>query len=169
MKKQVIEIDNDTLILKNIKDLRFPFWISLALNFICVTIIALIFLQERSVITMYKNVIVEKVVEDIPLTDEAITRELTHLGCVLPTVALAQMKMETGHFKSNICKENRNIAGIRTSKSKLVIGMKNGHCMYATYRDCLRDYIAIQNRYLTNINGRYAEDPTYINKLKQVR
>lgn len=169
MKKQVVEIDKDTMMMRSIRDLRFPFWMSLALNFICMGVIALIFLQERSVITINKNVIVEKVVEDIPLTDEAIIRELTHLGCVLPTVALAQMKMETGHFKSNICKENRNIAGIRTSRSKLVIGMKNGHCMYATYRDCLRDYISIQNRYLTNINGRYAEDPTYINKLKQVR
>lgn len=169
MKKQVVEIDKDTMMMRSIRDLRFPFWMSLALNFICMGVIALIFLQERSVITINKNVIVEKVVEDIPLTDEAIVKELTHLGCVLPASALAQMKIETGHFKSNICKENRNIAGIRTSKSKLVIGMKNGHCVYATYRDCLRDYIAIQNRYLTNINGRYAEDPTYITKLKQVR
>lgn len=169
MKKQVLEIDSDTLMLKSIRDLRFPFWTSVALNFIFMGVIALVFLQERSIVTIHKNVIVEKVVEDISLTDEAITRELTHLGCVLPSVALAQMKMETGHFKSNICKENRNIAGIRTSRSKLVIGMKNGHCMYATYRDCLRDYISIQNKYLTNINGRYAEDPTYISKLRQVK
>jgi len=169
MKRRVVEIDNDTMAIRSVRDLRFPLMTSIALNIVAGCVIALIFLQERSFITIYKNVIVEKVVEDMPLTDSAIVSELTHLGCVLPGAALAQMKIETGHFKSNICKENRNIAGIRTSKSKLVIGMKNNHCAYATYRDCLRDYVAIQNRYLAKIDGRYAEDPTYITKLKQVR
>ena len=45
MKKQVVEIDNDTLAVKNIRDLKFPFWTSLALNFICAVVIALIFIS----------------------------------------------------------------------------------------------------------------------------
>jgi uncharacterized FlgJ-related protein len=155
--------------IKKVFDLRFPFWSSIALNFIAIGIITFILLQENLVLTKYKTMIVEKVIEDIPLTDSAIISELTHLGCMQVPVALAQFKIETGHFTSHICKQNKNIAGIRTSRSKLVIGMKNDHCAYATYRDCLRDYVAIQNRYLTNINHRYAEDPNYIAKLKQIR
>jgi hypothetical protein len=112
---------------------------------------------------------VEKLVEDIPLTDSAIVKELITLDCILPNVALAQIKTESDHYKSTITKDNKNIAGIKTSNSKYVTGMKHEHCTYATYRDCLRDYVRIQNRYLKNIDGRYAMSTNYISTLKQIR
>lgn len=108
-------------------------------------------------------------IEDIQLTDSAITKELTQLGCMLPNVALAQFKIETGHFKSKICIENKNIAGIRNSASKLAKGIRRGHNVYSTYRDCLRDYVRIQNKYLKNIDGKYAEATDYTEKLREVR
>jgi hypothetical protein len=108
-------------------------------------------------------------IEDVPLTDSAITKELTQLGCMLPNVALAQFKVETGHFRSAICRENKNIAGIRNSASKLSKGLNRGHNVYSTYRDCLRDYVRIQNKYLKNIDGRYAEAKDYTEQLSKVR
>jgi len=110
-----------------------------------------------------------KVVEDIKLTKEDILNELIKNKCVLPNIALAQFSQETEHFKSAICKENKNIAGIRNSKSKYVIGMNRGHCVYITYRDCIKDYIRIQNSYLKSINKKYAEDTNYISKLKNIK
>jgi hypothetical protein len=113
---------------------------------------------------------------DINLVDKDITLELIEIGCVLPNVALAQMKIETGHFKSDICKENKNIAGIRTSTSKYVKRDKNGkiiknrgHNVYNTYKDCLKDYVSIQNKYLKNINGKYAEAPGYVDLIKNIK
>jgi hypothetical protein len=108
-------------------------------------------------------------VEDLPLTDSAITHELTKLGCVLPNVAVAQFKIETGHYQSDICRENKNIAGIRNSASELAIGKNRGHNVYRTYRDCLRDYVRIQNKYLSKIDGKYAEAKDYTTKIKQVK
>jgi hypothetical protein len=108
-------------------------------------------------------------IEDVPLTDSAITKELTQLGCMLPNVALAQFKVETGHFRSAICRENKNIAGIRNSASKLSKGLNRGHNVYSTYRDCLRDYVRIQNKYLKNIEGKYAEAEDYTEQLTKVR
>lgn len=108
-------------------------------------------------------------IEDIQLTDSAITKELTQLGCMLPNVALAQFKIETGHFKSKICIENKNVAGIRNSASNLAKGIRRGHNVYSTYRDCLRDYVRIQNKYLKNIDGKYAEATDYTEKLREVR
>ena len=108
-------------------------------------------------------------IEDVPLTDSAITKELTQLGCMLPNVALAQFKVETGHFRSAICRENKNIAGIRNSASKLSKGLNRGHNVYSTYRDCLRDYVRIQNKYLKNIEGKYAEAKDYTEQLTKVR
>lgn len=107
-------------------------------------------------------------IKDMPLTDSAIISELVKLGCVLPNVALAQFRIETGHFTSAICKENKNIAGIRNSTSPLSIGKNRGHNVYATYRDCLKDYVRVQNKYLHNIDGHYAEAKGYIHLIKSM-
>lgn len=108
-------------------------------------------------------------IDPMPLTDSAITAELVKLGCVLPNVALAQFKIESGHFRSAICRENFNLAGIKTSRSKYVIGKNRDHCVYRSYRDCLKDYVRIQNRYLKNIDGKYAAPGKYVERLTQVR
>lgn len=108
-------------------------------------------------------------IDPMPLTDSAITAELVKLGCVLPNVALAQFKIESGHFKSAICRENFNLAGIKTSRSKYVIGKNRDHCVYRSYRDCLKDYVRIQNRYLKNIDGKYAAPGKYVERITQVK
>jgi len=165
MLKRITTIDKDLRITQK-RDFRKVFTLSMLLN---VVLIGSIILQEVEVKHHYREVIVEKLVDDIPLTDSAITKELVQLGCVLPNVALAQMKIESAHFTSKICKENKNIAGIKTSKSQYVIGMKNNHCSYSTYRDCLKDYVRIQNRYLKNIDGKYAESKDYIKVIKAIK
>jgi len=128
------------------------------------------FTEPPKLITKFKFVFVKDTIpEDIPLTKEAILKELVANKCVLPNIAFAQFSQESEHFKSDICKENKNFAGIRNSKSKYVIGMNRGHCVYLTYRDCIKDYIRIQNMYLKNINHKYAEDTQYIKSLTKVK
>lgn len=165
--KKITVIDANLFICERI-DLRRLFLISCVLNIALIIAVVLMYNQVE-IREIIRTKVVEKPVEDMPLTDSAIIAELTHLGCVLPNVALAQMRIETGNFKSKICKENKNIAGIKTSKSKYVSGMLNAHCAYRTYRDCLRDYVRIQNRYLQNINGRYAESPDYVQLIRQMK
>jgi hypothetical protein len=134
-------------------------------------LVALIGYTEPNIITKVKVITTIDTVHigDVPLTDSAITAELVRLGCVLPNVALAQFKIESGHFKSAICRENFNLAGIKTSRSKYVIGKNRDHCVYRSYRDCLKDYVRIQNRYLKNIDGKYAAPGDYIKRISQVR
>jgi len=157
----------ENLKLVKVRDLRPYFIVSLLVN---IVIIASSFDNNQKTIVKYKTIFKDKVeqvaevmsVSDIELTDEAILKELIEQDCVLPNVALAQFKIESQHFKSEICRENKNFAGIKTSRSEYVIGKNRNHCAYATYRDCIRDYIRIQNRYLENIDGRYAEDGQYV-------
>lgn len=152
-----------------VTDYRPLFVISLFVN-------AIVFLSafslEPKVVTEYKTIVKETVisdkVDDIELNDDTILKELIDQGCVLPNVALAQFKIESQHFKSAICKENKNIAGIKTSRSEYVSGKNREHCVYKTYRDCIKDYIRIQNRYLENIDGRYAEDGGYVALVKKM-
>ena len=159
---------NDELQLIDEPDYKWPFWILLI---IFMAFMAYVYNKAPELRIKYidrtDTIILEK--KPMPLTDSAITHELTKLGCVLPNVALAQFKVETGHFTSAICKENKNIAGIRNSASPLSIGKNRGHNVYKTYRDCLKDYVRIQNKYLKAIDGKYAEANGYVEYLKKVK
>lgn len=161
-------IINDELKLVSKTDYKWPFWL-LFILFIAFTIYVYNKKPEVRVeyIDRIDTIILEK--KPMPLTDSAITHELIKLGCVLPNVALAQFKIETGHYTSAICKENKNLAGIRNSASPLSIGKNRGHNVYKTYRDCLKDYVRIQNKYLKAIDGKYAEAKGYIQYLKKVK
>ena len=105
---------------------------------------------------------------DIETTDSCILRELINDSCVLPTVAIAQSKLETGNYKSTICKSNKNLFGIKYHKCKYVSGTDNGHATFNTYKDCIKCYCHIQKMYLKSIDGKYAENPGYINLIKKM-
>jgi hypothetical protein len=143
------------------------FYISVTLNILLILYLPYNF--KTKVTPVYRTLIYHDTLRDITLNDSALLRELVDGGCVLSNVALTQFKIESSHYKSKIAIENKNIAGIKTSKSKYVIGIKNDHCMYKTYRDCIKDYILIQNRYLKNIDGRYAAPGNYVNLIKQFK
>jgi hypothetical protein len=160
-------IDNE-LNLVSEPDYKWPFWM-LFILFVCFALYVYNKAPELRVKYIDKTDTIILDSKPMPLTDSAITHELTKLGCVLPNVALAQFKIETGHYTSAICKENKNLAGIRNSNSPLSRGKNRGHNVYDTYRDCLKDYVRIQERYLSAIDGKYAESEGYLNNLRQVR
>ena len=168
--KKVYKIDKETLKPKQCIDYKIPFFALLGVS--TVTIASLINRDpDRIIKTKVINTIDTMIIKDmdIKLNDSAITAELVKLGCVLPNVAVAQFKIETGHYKSTICRENKNLAGIRNSASPLSIGKNRGHNVYATYKNCLKDYVRVQNKYLKNIDGKYAEAKGYINQIKRVK
>jgi uncharacterized FlgJ-related protein len=112
----------------------------------------------------------EKMVpEDNTLTDSAVLAELVQGKCMLPNVALAQAKLETGHYKSEVCRQNKNLFGIKSHKCKYVAGNNLNHATYKTYRDNIKCYLHIQEHYLGKIDGKYAESPTYIQNLRIIQ
>lgn len=156
---------------QRVRNIRPFFKLSVTLNVIFILTIIYSFNYPNHIITsnVIRDTVIVEVPDDIKLTDSAITAELVRLGCILPNVALAQFKIETGHFTSSICKENKNIAGIRNSSSPLSKGKNRGHNVYNTYKDCLKDYVRVQNKYLKNIDKKYAEAPDYIQHIKKVK
>jgi len=166
----MLKVDDKTLEVKRVFNYKIPFYLMFVLNIFCLVYIAK---QEFSTTNktgiIYKTdtMIVER--KDVALNDSAIAKELTRLGCVLPNIAIAQFRVETGNYKSDICKENKNLAGIRNSASALSIGKNRGHNAYKSYRDCLKDYIRIQNKYLKNIDGKYAEAEGYVKLIKSMK
>ena len=165
----MLKIDKETLEVKTARCYRVPFYVLLV---ICITLLSIILLRDPLIVRHTRKIIETDTLylpSDISLNDSSITAELVKLGCVLPNVALAQFKIETGHFTSAICRENKNIAGIRNSASPLSIGKNRGHNVYKTYKDCLKDYVRVQNKYLKNIDGRYAEAKGYIKLIKSIK
>jgi hypothetical protein len=120
-----------------------------------ITILIPLSLNKNEIV---KNEIVQQ--QDVELTDSILTSKLIELGCILPNVALAQIKLESGHYTSNLTKTNKNLLGIKQG---------NKYKVYNTYTECLEDYIKIQNRYLQAIDGKYAEDTSYIYKLRNIK
>lgn len=170
LNQRLLYEQTDDMRLRKVWDYRPIFTYSILLNLILV--LGAFSITPKKIVE-YKTIVKERIlsddVNDIELTDEAILKELVEQGCVLPNIALAQFKIESQHFKSAICKENKNIAGIKTSKSQYVVGKNREHCVYKTYRDCIKDYIRIQERYLENIDGRYAEDGQYVSLVRKMR
>ena len=120
--------------------------------------------------------------QDVELNDTCILLELRNRGAILPVMGIAQAHIETtapdtnglyAPYQSRICLECHNIFGIRfrvkNSKSIGETKDKWHYLIYNSYKDCISDYVAIQNKYLGNIDGHYAEDGKYVTTIKSMK
>jgi len=144
-------------------------YVSLTINVIFVALLLMAFTREDSIITktkIIKEVVTEK---DVILNDSGITAELTKQGVILAAVACLQSRIESNHGKSNVGIQAKNLFGITFHRCKHVAGKHGVYAKYDSYRDNIKCYAHIQARYLKNIDGKYAEDPSYVSKLKSYK
>lgn len=145
------------------------FYVSLTINVIFVSLLLMAFTKEKPVVTktkIIKEVVTEK---DVVLNDSGITAELTKQGVILAAVACLQSKIESNHGKSNVGIQAKNLFGITFHRCKHVAGKHGVYSKYDSYRDCIKCYAHVQARYLKNIDHVYAEDPSYVSKLKSYK
>lgn len=101
--------------------------------------------------------------------EEGLEEALRHYGIKYPSIVKAQAILETGHFKSTLCKNNNNLFGLYDSKNKKFF--KFNH-----WTESVKAYINMieykhkegENYYDFLQRIGYAEDPQYINKLKNI-
>lgn len=100
----------------------------------------------------------------VPLNEGNVLAELKRQNIPHSKIVLAQSKLETGNYTSKLCRNKNNLFGIRKG---------NKYKEYNTWKECISDYKKLfSNRYkggdyyeyLLKIG--YAEDPMYIQKLK---
>jgi len=113
-------------------------------------------------------------------SEEALIRLLKDCHIKYPHIVLAQAKLESGDFKSKMFKQNFNMFGMKLPRQRITtaLGEKSGHAYYRDWIDCVHDYgmwsqamtcnIDSEVEYFTKLDERYAEDTTYINKLKHI-
>lgn len=102
----------------------------------------------------------------LALTEKTLKAELVKHNIPHSNIVLAQAKLESNHFKSDLVKSHQNILGMKKG---------NKYRKYSHWTECVADYKErVSSRYkggdyyvfLSKI--KYAEDPNYIKALKQL-
>ncbi len=113
-------------------------------------------------------------------SEEKLISRIKELNFKFPYIVLAQAKLETGNFTSNMFNENNNLFGMKEAKSRINTagGTQNGHAYYDSWSESIYDYAFYSSTYLTKIKNErdyfeylsqsYAEDPNYTKNLQNV-
>jgi uncharacterized FlgJ-related protein len=113
-------------------------------------------------------------------SEEKLIKYIKQLNFKYPHIVLAQSRLETGHYKSLIFKENNNLFGLKEAKSRIKTakGTRKSHAYYDHWTESLIDYALYSATYLSRIKNEeqyfdylkqnYAEDTLYVNKLQHI-
>jgi len=101
-------------------------------------------------------------------------------GIIAPEIVMAQSRLETGHFQSELCAGHNNLFGMKKARRRPTTALGVTDNNYATYRswyDSVKDMKLFQEWYLSR--GRdltdyfgflasvgYAEDNHYLRKVR---
>lgn len=103
------------------------------------------------------------------LAHEGIKEALDFYDIQYPEIVYAQAILETGYFKSDICLSHNNLFGLYNSKKKEYYKFNHWSESVVAYKDWIqRKYKPPENYYYFLKRVKYAEDPEYTNKLKQI-
>lgn len=105
---------------------------------------------------------------------------ILELNIRYPHIVLAQAELESGTGKSQMFKTNHNLFGLKEAKRRptTALGTDNNHAYYDNWKESVLDYAFLQAAYMHEIKTEdeyyqylgqyYAEDPTYVEKLKKI-
>ncbi len=113
-------------------------------------------------------------------SEENLIKVLESKNINKPHIVLAQAKLETANFTSDIFRNNHNLFGMKEAKTRPTtnLGVKRGHAYYKNWESSVEDYaywqassgfakVTSDEAYYNLLNQkRYAEDPNYISKVK---
>ena len=100
-------------------------------------------------------------------TQEQVLREIKRQGIPHPKIVLAQARLETGNFSSRLYRANNNLFGMKSGKR---------YAKYSHWRESVKDYKerissrynGKENYYRFLVRIKYAEEKTYIQKVKKI-
>lgn len=135
--------------------------------------------KEVEVVKMVDNVVyVTK--PDKEFNPENFKELIVELNIRFPHIVYAQAIEETGYFTSTIFRENNNLFGMKEPviRATTAVGTHRGHAHYSNWMNSVKDYalwqssmargINSEEEYLLMLDKIYAENPNYINNLKNI-
>jgi uncharacterized FlgJ-related protein len=116
----------------------------------------------------------------LEFSEENLVELMKEWNVRFPHIVLAQSMLETNNYKSSIFKENHNLFGMKEAKRRVTIskGTNRNHAYYNSWIESLLDYGFYQSHYLNDIRTEqqyynylsqyYAEDGSYVEKIKKI-
>jgi hypothetical protein len=113
-------------------------------------------------------------------SEGALVELLMDCNVKYPYIVLAQAKLESGNFTSKIFKQNNNMFGMRKARRRITSSQseKNTYAYYDSWKECIYDMGMWQNTFVCNVSSedgyfrilqeKYAEDSTYVSKLRKI-
>jgi hypothetical protein len=127
-----------------------------------------------------KQIIIKEKLKENEFSPERLKEYILELNIRFPHIVYAQAQLETGNFTSHIFQVNNNLFGMREAKRRPTTnkGTENGHAYFDNWKESVVDYAFYQAAYLFKLKSEdeywdylgqnYAEDPNYVNKLKNI-
>jgi hypothetical protein len=125
--------------------------------------------------------IIELLNESNDFSEENLYLVLEGLNILYPHIVMAQSKLETSYWKSDIFIESGNLFGMKPARMRphTHFGDHRGHADYkGNWKLSAIDYalwqsrearnVKTENQYYFLLSKLYAEDPEYVNKLKNI-
>ena len=107
--------------------------------------------------------------------------EIKNQGILYPDIVFAQGILESGHFKSDLFRNNNNLFGMRQPKVRktTATGKRKGYAVYANWIESVRDYKLWQDNlktkykkskksYLGYIGSTYCECRHYTSQVNNI-
>jgi len=151
-----------------------------ALLFVCLVVLQS--LRPTEVKTKVRYVEAEMIVKikGIEFSPENLRRYIKLCGIRFSDIVYAQAVLETGGFKSTIFLESFNCFGMKVARSRptTALSTSRGHALYDSWMMSTIDYALFQSAFLRDIrtsedyldylSRNYAEDPSYVSKLRKI-
>lgn len=113
------------------------------------------------------------------ISTERVLGLLDTLDVEHPHIVFAQMRLESGNFKSDLAKNNDNFFGMKYPRQRATMaqGVDRGYAYYRSWSYSVLDYAIWQRRYasglteeeyLEMLSEKYAEDKAYVRKVKSI-
>lgn len=132
------------------------------------------------------NTIVDKIPviirsNEVKFSPENLKKEIARLNIKFGDIVYKQAVLETGGFTSNIFKNNNNLFGMKKPalRPTTVVGEQFNHAVFNTWQESVIDMaiwngvyckdIKTEEEYYTLLQAIYAEDPSYVSRLKALR
>jgi len=172
-------------VLNNIKR-NYVFYIifSLLVSLLSIFLFKLLFIpsislkEVPSLKSKYEKVCIAEVQNNF--TEEKFINKIKQLNLNYPHIVYAQAMLESGNFTSKIFKENNNMFGMKQARVRINLAKSTqyNHAYFETWEDCLLDFafhratyfskLKTEQDYYNYLGKYYAEDPSYISKLKSM-
>lgn len=111
-------------------------------------------------------------------TAEKLIAKIKEMHFQFPYIIYGQALLETDHFRSRIFRENNNIFGMKEATKRINVsrGTQYDHAFYNNWMDSVYDYglyyasylskLGSEDQYFNYLSDFYAEDTSYVEKLK---